>query len=80
MGEVSGRIEELGNPLAKRYPDASPFRYDRAISDLQVFDGKIYVGHGDFARNSGPTDIWYHDLRDKRFENEGRIDDEAADH
>lgn len=73
-------VEELGNPLAKRYPDGSALHYARAISDLQAFDGKLYLGHGDIALNSGPTDVWYYDLRKKEFVNQGRVEDEAADH
>ena len=78
--DVSRRIEKLGNPLAQRYPDGSQFHYARSISDLHHFDGKLYVGHGDWAENSGPTDIWYYDLQTKEFSNQGRVDDEAADH
>src|SRR5262245_46571166 len=78
--DVSARIEKLGNPLAKRYPDGSTFHYSRTVSDLQVFDGKLYIGHGDIVLNSGPTDVWYYDLRKKAFVKQGQIEDEAADH
>ncbi len=78
--DLSDRVEKLGNPLAKRYPDASTFHYARTISDLQAFDGKLYVGHGDIVLNSGPTDIWYYDLHKKAFVKQGQIEDEAADH
>lgn len=54
--DVSEHIEKLGNPLVKRYPDGSRFHYARNISALQGFDGKLYVGHGDWGANSGPTD------------------------
>lgn len=72
--------EKLGNPLAKRYPDGSAFHYARTISDLQGFDGKLYIGHGDIVLNSGPTDIWYYDLHTREFVEQGQIEDEAADH
>jgi hypothetical protein len=78
--ELPVRVEKLGNPLAKRYPDGSAFHYARTISDLQEFDGKLYVGHGDIVLNSGPTDIWYYDLHKKEFVKQGQIEDEAADH
>jgi hypothetical protein len=78
--DVSDRIEQLGNPLVERYPDGSKFQFARRISDLQSFDGKLYVGHGDWAENSGPTDIWYYDLQSKQFVKQGHIEDEAADH
>jgi hypothetical protein len=78
--DVSGRLERLGNPLAERYPDGSRFHFARSISDLQHFDGKLYLGHGDWGENSGPTDIWCYDLATREFVNQGRVDDEAADH
>jgi hypothetical protein len=78
--DVTDRLEKLGNPLARRYPDGSRFHFARHISDLRSFDGKLYVGHGDWGEDSGPTDIWYYDLREKRFVKQGQIDDEAADH
>ena len=42
QNERSVSVENLGNPLAKRYPDGSTFHYARTISDLQAFDGKLY--------------------------------------
>jgi hypothetical protein len=78
--DVSERIEKLGNPLAQRYPDGSQFHFARSISSLKAFDGKLYVGHGDWAENSGPTDIWYYDLHNTGLVKQGQIDDEAADH
>lgn len=78
--EVSVRLEKLGNPAARRYPDGSAFHYARSVSDLQAFNGRLYVGHGDIKLNSGPTDIWYYDLRTRAFVRQGEIEDEAADH
>jgi hypothetical protein len=78
--DVSQRMEKLGNPLVERYPDGSKFHYARRISDLQHFDRKLYVGHGDWGENSGPTDVWHYDLHAKQFVKQGQIEDEAADH
>lgn len=80
LAPADDRIEKLGNPLAQRYPDGSQFHYARNISNLKAFDGKLYVGHGDWSDNSGPTDIWYFDLQKKEFVKQGQIEDEAADH
>lgn len=77
--DVSERLEKLGHPLAKRYPDGSEFQDARNISDLKAFDGKLYVGHGDWGLNSGPTDLWYYDLHKQEFVKQGQIEDEAAD-
>lgn len=78
--DVTDRIEKLGNPLAKRFPDGTKLHSARHISALQAFDGKLYLGHGDWALNSGPTEIWCYDLHRREFVNQGRIEDEAVDH
>ena len=78
--DVSERLEKLGNPLAQRYPDGSKFHFARNISSLKAFDGKIFVGHGDWGADSGPTDIWCYDLHQQEFVKQGQIEDEAADH
>jgi hypothetical protein len=78
--DITDRLEVLGHPLAGRYPDGSQFHYARTICDLQAFEGKLYLGYGDFKRNSGPTDIWYYDLKDKVFVKQDQIEDEVADH
>jgi hypothetical protein len=80
LAAADERLEKLGNPLAQRYPDGSEFQDARNISDLKAFDGKLYVGHGDWGLNSGPTDLWYYDLHKKEFVKQGQIEDEAADH
>ena len=35
------------------------------IWDLQVFNGKLYIGTGDYTANSGQTSIWAYDLTNK---------------
>lgn len=53
----SGAPVRIGNPLLARYPageDARP----RSIWDLHTFDGRIYIGHGDYWFNRGPIDLW----------------------
>ena len=46
-------VVRIGNPLLARYPvsgDARP----RSIWDMHVFDGKLYLAHGDYWNNRGP--------------------------
>ncbi|HQF21578.1 MAG TPA: hypothetical protein PLT37_10085 [Kiritimatiellia bacterium] len=48
---------KIGNPLLAKFPvggDARP----RSIWDLQVFNGKLYLAHGDYWNNAGPIDVW----------------------
>lgn len=44
----------LGNPIADVPYSA------RHIWDLQVWQGRVYVGYGDWNANLGPVNIWYY--------------------
>lgn len=52
-------INELGNPTKKYYIDNFTAR---CIWDMEIFDGKLYIGNGDFDSNSGPTPVLYCNL------------------
>ncbi len=48
---------KVGNPLLAKFPvggDARP----RSIWDLQVFNDRLYLAHGDHWNNRGPIDVW----------------------
>jgi hypothetical protein len=67
----------IGNPLLARFPlegDARP----RSVWDLQRFDGKIYIGSGDYWANTGPTDIWTYDGSGAEFRKEFTVDEEMV--
>ncbi|MBN2030761.1 T9SS type A sorting domain-containing protein [bacterium] len=66
----------LGNPFKDRYPDNTEWEYARNVWDMILWNQKIYFGHGDVARNSGPTDIWYYDISEQNFINEFTADEE----
>ena len=63
--ETISTPQNLGNPfLAKRQT------YARNVWDMQLYKGKIYLGHGDSAANSGNTPIWSLDAETNKFTNE----------
>lgn len=47
------------------------------INDLQIFNGKIYIGYGDAVINTGPTDIIVFDLSTGEFKKEFTVDEEG---
>ena len=56
----------IGNPLLARFPvtgDARP----RSIWDLHFHDNRLYLGHGDYWNDSGPTDVWTFQAGDTNF-------------
>jgi hypothetical protein len=75
--DATSQIELLGNPSAACYPN---HRMARNVWDMQVFNGRLYLAHGDSSLNTGPTPIWYYDFSTGRFVNDGLVDDEAITH
>ncbi len=64
---------ELGIPLSERYPEGMRAR---CPWDMIVWEGKLYVGGGDYDANSGPVDIWYYDIDNGIWNNSGTVPDE----
>ena len=52
--DVTSQLEFLGNPGASYYPADVRWRYARNPWDLQVFDGKVYIGSVN-SSNVGPA-------------------------
>lgn len=50
-------VVRIGNPLLARYPASGDAR-PRSIWDLHVFDGRLYLAHGDYWNDRGPIDLW----------------------
>ena len=67
------QVEELGIPLLEQYPE-DPM--SRLVWDMHLLDGKLYVGSGNYDKNSGPVDIWYYDLNASNWNKEGTLPDE----
>ena len=69
-----GAPQNLGNPfLGKRNV------YARNVWDMQSYDGKIYLGHGDSASNSGSTPVFSLDPHSGQFTNEFTTTSEQVD-
>lgn len=63
--DVTSTIEVLGTPFKKAI-------YARNVWDMQLFDGKIYLGHGNSSNyapspNAGPVPIYYWDPELNKF-------------
>lgn len=73
-GEVAGqtlRFRPLGQPTAGKVERA------RKINELMLYDGRLYIGHGDWYKNTGPTDVISYDFSKKKFVKEHTVDEEA---
>ena len=83
MHDVTGQIERLGNPYKKRYPGGE-FVYARNIWDMQVFEGRLYIGAGNSsnegpASNAGPVPVISLDPKTGQFSEVFTVDDEQID-
>ena len=87
LGETPKPAREvvlLGNPFFPEHQDSVDMRYARNVWDMQLWEGKIYLGHGNSsnappARNAGPIPIVCYDTRSHRFETEFVVDEEQID-
>lgn len=64
---------ELGIPLAERYPQSPS---SRLAWDMTVYDGKLYVGGGNYITNAGPVPVCAYDMQAGAWTTEGELPDE----
>ena len=63
LGDVSDKVELVGNPLNVQYKDGTARVYARNIWDMHVLGSKLYFGGGNSSNNppavnAGPARIW----------------------
>ena len=69
--------DENGNvPAYESYPTQIN---SRSIKALKAYDGKIFMGLGDWNDNTGPAKIIYYDTTDGKIKTSGTIADEAVE-
>ena len=67
--------DDIGTPYAEYYTDEQ--MNSRLAEDMVVFDGRLYVGAGDYGMNTGPLPVMSYDLKNKVWEgSEELIQDE----
>ncbi len=69
-------VTELGCPSKETYSEKQ--LNSRIPWDMAVFDGKLFVGCGDYDKNTGPCSVWQYDLETCEWSVSGRVDDEAV--
>ena len=66
-------LNELGIPLIERYSNDPT---SRIVWDMELFDNKLFIGSGDYDRNTGPVDVWYYDITENTWNPDGTLPDE----
>ncbi len=69
-------VAVLGIPTETRYPDGDTAR---CPWDMILYEGKIFMGSGDYDKNKGPAEIWCYDPKDGSFTLTGAVPDEEVD-
>ena len=64
----------LGNPTSERFSEG---QIASCVWDITYHDGKIFIGSGDYDKNTRPTDIWAFDLQSEEWVKTGTVEDDA---
>jgi hypothetical protein len=75
---VTPSLELIGNPFTEKPA------YARNVWDMQFFEGKLYLGHGNSSNeapnpNAGPIPVWTLDVASKTFSHDFTVDEEQID-
>ncbi|MBE6609695.1 MAG: hypothetical protein E7634_03395 [Ruminococcaceae bacterium] len=73
-GKASEYID-LGIPASENYEKGSPALY---IYDMEIYDGKLYIGDGDYSANTGPVKVMAYDIAAGSWYVSGTLPDEAV--
>lgn len=68
---------DLGIPALKQYPEGIPARN---IWDMIVVGDALWVGGGDYDKNSGPVTMHYYDLATSGWQTANSLPDEEISH
>jgi hypothetical protein len=84
VADATPYLNLIGNPFRNRLPYAQN-AYARNVWDMQVFDNRLYLGHGNSNNeppvpNAGPVEIWYYDAEQRQFGYDYVLPEEQIDH
>lgn len=67
---------ELGAPINNYYEQGT---VESCAWDVEIFDGSLFVGSGDYDKNKGPVNIWRYSIPEKAWYSDGLIQDEQIE-
>lgn len=70
--DVTSQVVVLGNPFTKA-------TFAKNVWDMQVYNGRIYLGHGDYNSNAGPIPVIYYDPCTNKFTTQYTVNEEQID-
>lgn len=66
----------LGTPTESYYAEKQ--RLSCSVWDMELHDGVLYIGAGDYSANTGPTPIWAYDTANENWSLAVTVEDEAV--
>lgn len=79
---VNCKVTNLGIPASKVIWIGDGYDYARTVWDMTVYNGKLYIGSGDYNSNSGShygrSNIWAYNLSTGKWDSEKMITEEAV--
>lgn len=74
---VTRELQDLGIPLLETYTNDSETQIRaRSAWDMVAYDGKIYIGCGDYDTNMGPVSVWSYDVDGGAWQASSPLEDE----
>lgn len=73
-GLEDAKYTEIESPLFKVYPSMPSAR---SPHDMILWEGRLYVGAGDYSANTGPIGLWCYEPTGGEWQYEGTVPDEA---
>ena len=67
---------DLGIPTRNSYTQEQ--RLASSVWDMEIWDGVLYVGAGDYGANTGATPVWAYDMRMDTWVVSATVEDEAV--
>lgn len=66
----------LGIPLSGHYENQVN---SRSVWDMKIYDNKLFIGGGDYDKNTGPVPVYYYDIPNQEWVMSGKIPDEQIE-
>lgn len=70
-------VYDLGIPYIEQFPnDTDDNKAARAVWDMQIFDGKLFIAAGDYIKDKGPLVLMAYNFTGEKYTEYGTLDDE----
>ncbi len=77
VGASGCTVHDFGIPYIGQFPDDTDDNImARAVWDMQIFDGKLFIAAGDYINDKGPIELIAYNFASEEYTTHGTLDDE----